>query len=173
MNSNHFTRWLARSLHSRLVPPQREPDFVIGDHQLDRWWLIPRNRFFNIYLHHVRHSDDDRALHDHPWWSLSLCLAGGMIDFTKGPPESDGEDVGQTIVQGDLVLRPARTAHRLVIPNYSLSGTGIGCWTLFITGPVIREWGFACPKGWVHWKDFTAARDGKPGDVGRGCGEME
>ena len=28
-------------------------------------------------------------------------------------------------------------------------------WSLFITGPVIREWGFHCPNGWRHWKQFT------------------
>lgn len=42
------------------------------------------------------------------------------------------------------------------------------CWTLFITGPRVREWGFHCPdRGWVHWKQFTAADD--PGAIGRGC----
>ena len=48
----------------------REPDFIIGGHEapyLRRHWLIPRNRFFNIYVHEFLRSDDDRALHDHPW----------------------------------------------------------------------------------------------------------
>lgn len=43
-------------------------------------------------------------------------------------------------------------------------------WTLFITGPNVRTWGFWCPKGWVAWRDFTnPADDGRT--VGRGCGE--
>lgn len=41
--------------------------------------------------------------------------------------------------------------------------------TLFITGPRIREWGFHCPKGWVHWKKFCAVD--QPGQIGSGCGE--
>ncbi|MGE4307333.1 MAG: hypothetical protein AB7E24_25275 [Novosphingobium sp.] len=30
---------------------QRSPDFVIGDNYLRRWWVVPRNRFCNAYLH--------------------------------------------------------------------------------------------------------------------------
>ena len=36
----------------------RKPDFVIGGHDdpyMLRWWIIPRNRFFNIYLHKFLH----------------------------------------------------------------------------------------------------------------------
>lgn len=43
-------------------------DFTIGGHErpyLLRWFIIPRNRFFNIYLHKFLRSDDDRALLDH------------------------------------------------------------------------------------------------------------
>ncbi len=43
------------------------------------------------------------------------------------------------------------------------------CWTIFLFGPTVRDWGFHCPqRGWVHWREFTAAD--KPGEVGRGCG---
>lgn len=42
------------------------------------------------------------------------------------------------------------------------------CFTLFAFGPAVREWGFHCPqRGWVHWRDFTAAD--KPGEIGAGC----
>jgi hypothetical protein len=42
------------------------------------------------------------------------------------------------------------------------------CWTIFITGPRVRQWGFYCmERGWIHWKRFTAADD--PGAVGAGC----
>lgn len=48
------------------------------------------------------------------------------------------------------------------------NATPLTCWTLFITGPRCRHWGFHCPeRGWVHWKLFTAADD--PGDIGKGC----
>ncbi|MDZ7823006.1 MAG: hypothetical protein U5K75_02470 [Ahrensia sp.] len=59
------------------------PDLIIGgaeDPYMRRWFIIPRNRWFNIYLHEIVRSDDDRALHDHPWWSLSLVLDGQMLE---------------------------------------------------------------------------------------------
>jgi hypothetical protein len=59
------------------------PDFIIGGTEnpyLLRWWVIPRNRWFNIYPHHMLRDDDPRALHDHPWWNVSIVLKGGYME---------------------------------------------------------------------------------------------
>lgn len=139
--------------------PSREPDFKIGpanDPYMLRWWLIPRNDTFNIYYHRILHDDDDRALHDHPWPSFSFVVSGKLMETT-----SDGQRV---IVAGDTVYRGPEMAHRLELIG------GEPAETLFITGPRVREWGFHCPKGWVHWKAFVG--EDNPGDIGRGCGEM-
>lgn len=136
---------------------ERAPDFVIGDNYLRRWWVIPRNRLQNVYLHEVLHSDDDRALHDHPWDNVSVLIAGGYIEHTPEGVFQRGP--------GDVIHRKATDSHRLEVPDggYAL--------TLFFTGPIVREWGFHCPQGWRHWRDFVASDD--VGKVGRGCGEME
>lgn len=139
----------------------RDPDFVIWqDDQiyLKRWWVIPRNKRFNIYLHQFLHSDDDRACHDHPWWSISIILTkggyfehlanGGMKWFRSWRP----------------YFRSAKTAHRV-----ELIRSGRPVWTIFITGPVVREWGFHCPNGWVHWKKFVQQIPGG-NKAGPGCG---
>lgn len=134
----------------------RDPDFIIGDNYLLRWWVIPRNEMFNLYLHDIRKSDDDRAMHDHPWENTSLLISGSYIEHT---PEGIFHRR-----KGDIITRKAESLHRLeVIP-------GDRCITLFATGPKVRDWGFACPKGWVSWQDFCAPGDGS--QVGRGCGEM-
>ena len=143
---------------------KRPPDFVIGpkdEPYLRRWWIIPRNRFFNIYLHNILHDDEDRALHDHPWHNVSIVLSGGYIEVT--PRGSFCRD------QGSITFRRATTAHRLVLRKTHPQAQSKPAWTLFIAGPVIREWGFHCRKGWVHWRDFVDERD--TGVVGRGCGE--
>lgn len=135
----------------------REPDFVIGGRSnpyMRRWWIIPRNRLFNIYLHNIVRSDDDRALHDHPWWNLSILLKGNYLEHTP-----DGEFYRS---RGSMILRRATATHRI-----SVAGDG-AVWTLFITGPAIRQWGFHCPQGWRHWKIFTNPADGGE-TVGRGC----
>jgi hypothetical protein len=41
----------------------KDPSFVVGGHvdpYLYRWYLIPRNKFLNIYLHKFLRSDDDQ-----------------------------------------------------------------------------------------------------------------
>ena len=145
----------------------RVPDFAIGpadDPYMLRWWWLPRNRFFNVYVHIMRHDDDDRALHDHPWPSLSLCCAGVLQEFYTSP--NGAYPRNRLIRKGDWVYRRAKFAHRLAVkPAEELP------MTIFITGPRIREWGFHCPKGWRHWMDFVSS-EGK-GQVGRGCGEMD
>lgn len=133
------------------------PDFTIGDPAyLERWWIVPRNEQQNVYLHRILRDDDDRALHDHPWENVSYLLAGSYREITP-----DGTFVRQP---GNIVRRPASALHRLeLIDNKP-------CVSLFFTGPKVREWGFDCPRGWVHWRDFTAGSNGEL--VGRGCGEM-
>lgn len=152
----------------RMVPPKRQPDFLIGpdpqDPYMRRWWIIPRNKFFNIYLHHMRHDDDDRAPHDHPWWSLSLCLQGHIQEMEYILGTSPQEFKQNDIYKGGWKWRGTEFAHFLKLPDGD-------AWTLFITGPNVRTWGFHCPKGWLEWKKFVDPTD--PGKPGRGCGELE
>ena len=141
---------------------RRPPDFVIGGAErpyLERWFVIPRNRWFNIYLHHFLRSDDDRALHDHPWVSLSLILRGEYAEHTIA---AGGIHRRRVLRAGQWLFRPTgRYAHRIELH----AGP---CWTLFITGPRYREWGFHCAeRGWVHWRAFTASDDA--GAIGKGC----
>lgn len=134
----------------------RLPDFVIGDSYLLRWWVIPRNQLYNLYLHDIRKSDDDRAMHDHPWENTSLLISGGYIEHT---PQGVFERKC-----GDIVHRKPTDLHRLeVIP-------GQRAISLFATELKVKDWGFQCPKEWVSWQDFTSPNDSSK--TGRGCGEM-
>lgn len=149
----------------------RQPDFVIGgkdDPYLNRHWLIPRNRFFNVYVHEFLRSDDDRALHDHPWlFNASWLIDGCYFEHTI---REGGAMVLTPRKAGDWKFRWGRAPHRVELDGIRLEGlcNEIPCWTVFITGPRVREWGFYCmERGWIHWKRFTAADD--PGAVGKGC----
>lgn len=150
------------------VAASRSPDFVIGGAEapyLRRWWLVPRNEEANIYLHHFCRSDDDRALHDHPWESRSLLLSGRYIEHVPdGPP--------RLFSAGQEIWRSAEAAHRIELLRDPY-GFEMPVWTVFATGPKVREWGFLCPKGWRHWRDFCGlTEDGRnDGTIGPGCGE--
>lgn len=169
---NHFVTWLYTRLCERVVLA-RSPDFIVGQDApggayLRRWWLIPRNKVLNVYLHHFLRDDDDRALHDHPWIWCSLLLRGSYIEHTI---LAGGVHRRQVRTAGSIKLSLPRRAHRIELISDWQNGQrrtqGAPCWTLFITGPRVREWGFLCPNGWVPWQKFTAA--GKPGEIGAGC----
>lgn len=140
----------------------RAPDFIIGEPArpyMRRWWLIPRNPVFNVYLHHFLRSDDDRALHDHPWWNLSVLLEGRYVEHTIA---AGGINYHRELSAGAVKFRLAKAAHRIELIDGPV-------WTLFITGPRFRSWGFHCPKRWVHWREFTSPEN--KGEVGAGCGD--
>lgn len=151
----HFLAEIARK-----IAETRPPDFIIGGTEnpyLRRWFLIPRNKLFNVYFHEIVRSDDDRALHDHPWWNVSIILTGGYFEHTIA---AGGVHVRRWRGPGSIKLRRAKAAHRLEV--------GAPCRTLFITGPRMREWGFHCPEaGWRHWRVFTSGPNGET--IGKGC----
>lgn len=156
---------------------KRKPDFVIGDHKdpyLLRWWIIPRNNFFNIYLHKFLRSDDPRAPHDHPWHSFSILLKGCMRErcIERYIYDSDGEKVGYSVSTKKVkrfMYRNAEYIHQILIKE------GETAWTLFLTGPAIRKWGFHCLGfnrfKWVPWREFVGTDEGGASGVGKGCDE--
>lgn len=149
---------------------RRPPDFIIGkpgSPYMRRWYVIPRNRVFNVYLHEIVRSDDDRALHDHPWCNVSIVLRGGYVEvMPEHRPSTDWPVPPQRRAwrgPGSIVLRRPTAAHRLEVE------IGRSCWSLFITGPNVRSWGFWCPRGWKPWQQFVDM--GNTGAVGPGCGD--
>ena len=100
-------------------------------------WRFEIRPLGSLRIHHWVGPDDDRAFHDHPWRFVTLVVKGGYTD--RNP---DGEDH----VRAPAVrLREAVHRHT-VIPDPG------GAWTVLITGPRIRTWGF--------WQDgkFRKAR---------------
>ena len=142
----------------------RSPDFIIGpnhDPYLLRWYIIPRNRWFNVYLHHFHRSDDDRALHDHPWVNLSILLIGSYREYLP-----DGvvrlRKPWRPWAFWRLPMRWATSAHRVELID------GAKVWTLFLTGPKVRKWGFHCPNGWIPHEEFAVLTN-HGNQIGKGC----
>ena len=163
MSMNHH--WLRKLLSGR-------PHFIIGgvdDPYLLRWFVIPRNHILNVYVHKFMRSDDDRALHDHPWWFVSIMLRGSYYEWT---PTSRVMRTAPSVA-----FRRATHTHRVELLN-DADGITDGpnrefpCWTLIITGPKMRHWGFHCPKGFVPWERFVA-KSSTNSETSLGCGEFE
>lgn len=146
MKPNFLTRRVARVLARWLCEPERAPDLVLTQGgrsvfrdfaYMDRWYLVPRNRLLNVYLHRY-HGPDARAPHDHPWWSASMVLRGYVCESVR---VVDGSRLGfREHKPGALVVRGPNFIHRIEEVSSNEKA-----WTLFITGPTVRVWGFWCP----------------------------
>lgn len=181
-----------------------KPDFTIvdsGSPYLSRWHLTPwgylrdlerPGKFLtllrdgtrdwpSIRLHKTLRSDNARALHDHPWASVSFILRGSCREITPDPnglfrwrgrcrmrgwTEADPEySVG--LQQSDpgtpnlyppitrLIRNPGSWVRRHADTPHRLEILDRPCWSLFFTGLHRREWGFHTGTGWVHWEDFV------------------
>lgn len=186
--------WATRKLlrwHDRTTA-SRDPDVRIPSNPaigvyMRRWWKIMRNAYFNIYFHQVFRSDDDTALHDHPWWSFSIILKSGYYEhriLDGGIHQKIWYDAGSV-----LFRRAGKQAHRLELKRVAHLGIRdpyLQSWrmdelqhvnleqgreedtyelpakTIFITGPVLRRWGFHSPQhGWIDacdWDEFQASK---------------
>lgn len=150
----HIRYTSTHDMDFRIPPDRNVPPYM------HRWWRIPRNAFFNIYYHIVLRSDDDRALHDHPWWNFSIVLEGGYWEHTIS---EGGVHKKVWYGPGSVRFRRAGTyAHRLELAFSDSTAHGeLPVTTIFITGPVLRRWGFHHPEQWVDaydWDSFMAAR---------------
>lgn len=161
---------------------ERVPDEIIGHNArwratrpdgapvtrpfLLRWYVHPKNHVTNTYLHQFIRDDEDRALHDHPWFNLSILLGGQYIEHTV----SDGGVHERRIYRaGAIKLRSPWSAHRVELtadgshgplmngtpehapklPGWVTYSDRGPSWSLFVTGPKQHEWGFHCPQaGW-------------------------
>lgn len=95
-----------------------------------RWRL--ETPWFSVRLHHWLAPDDDRAKHDHPWDFVTFVLWGGYVDSSP---------------DGDEHLRAPAVRYRPATHQHTVFPDEGGAWTVVVTGPKIRSWGF-----WVNGK---------------------
>lgn len=126
-------------------------DTQAGD-LLRRLWCVDGRQLENAYVHRFIRSDDDRALHDHPWPWVTMLLDGCYWEHLPADPNDPaGPTKRERRSPGDIVVRrDAARPHRIEIDERC------PVTTLFLTAEKTREWGFWCSQGWRHWRDFVA-----------------
>lgn len=137
-----------------------------------------------IRAHTILRSDNDRHLHDHPSWSLSIVLEGGYWEVCE-PTEwaerfgatyrriVDGLDRGMIDKEdryeldyvarfgiywrgpGAIVLRRATDFHRLILPRGTVAKS------IFAMGKKSNSWGFLTPNGKVYWRTYLGLDKGQ------------
>jgi hypothetical protein len=135
---------------------RRPPDLTIASEKgiyLRRWWLVPRNRLLNVYLHYITGDDHGRHLHTHPWlFFISWILNGAYREETFSISSALPEFTQRINYRaGSVLVRGPVKAHRLEVDGVGLDGAAL---TLVITGPTIKSWGFWTEQGYVHHHDY-------------------
>lgn len=156
----------------------REPDVIISrkpnEIYLRRWYIIPRNPIFNIYLHNFRMSDMDFYLHDHPWvFNISFLLKGSYKEYLPKNLEEWKNGSRKTIMKVrnasiKPIIRTGEAIHRIELFD-DIDGNPKEVWTLFLTGPIIRSWGFYCNWGFRDHTEFLQKTDESVSITGLGC----
>ncbi len=112
---------------------------------------------WRLHLHHFHRSDEDAELHSHPWaLGLSLVLAGGYSEVRR---RADNSVVMLARPPGTVAALMAETFHRV-----DLYDERRGCWTLFLSGPVVSSWGFWSRRThqYTPWRQFVRAKGLEP-----------
>ena len=135
---------------------QRTPFWHLPGY-MNRWWMfgafrdsnhqpVPKRWWQRVIdcagrVHQIMRSDNDRALHDHPWSYLTVILKGGYWEIT--------DDGRRWYGPGSVLWRPYGSRHRLELPE------GCDCWSLFVTFKKRGSWGFYTRNGWVQHNDYV------------------
>jgi hypothetical protein len=119
----------------------------LDDPYMRRWCLT--TPWFSIRIHHWFRGDDDRHYHDHDWNFICMVLKGSYMDVSY-LDTSYGSDVKMDI------LTPFSPRYRKAEYKHIVNTSG--CWTIVLTGPKIRNFGFWVPntQGKMVW--FKAKR---------------
>jgi hypothetical protein len=147
-------KWLEAHGRKRIVM-----DRVNNEPYLERYYVFLKDRDtfpFNIFLHKFLKSDPD-DVHDHPWNYRTLIIKGGYWEW-QPQFNRKGHKIGEIATwrgAGSFRSAKANSYHRIELdPN-------VECWTLFMPGRKLREWGFLSKGTWVQWQQYLDRRAAK------------
>jgi hypothetical protein len=157
-----------------------------------RWYIWPRNRFVNCYLHNFLR-DDEEDLHDHRMINISVVLSriGYREELFLRKPVPGNLLPGTYMKRVEFMhprIRLPSTPHRVVL--WKADGKPQAIWSLFVGFPHWRNWGFWCPgkklpasnvesrlqyriegARWIPWETYVLGDDPTSSDYGtKGAG---
>jgi len=123
-------------------------------------WRILETPWFNLWLHHILMDDDDRDMHNHPWWFYSFIISGGYVEEVTEPDHTHKLEnclyrflvCRLPFCSSTIAYRHQNQYHRVSLRHAK------PCWSLILTGPKTNEWGFLTEDGWVHNQDYQKTR---------------
>jgi hypothetical protein len=117
-----------------------------------RWGFLS-TRFLKAMVHYFPAEVSDRDPHDHPRPFVTFVLRGNYRDESweriSGGTKPDEAQIGRMVKErvhaGAVRYRPASHLH-------IVETDGVGCWTLVVMGPIVREWGFVRLSTGLWWE---------------------
>lgn len=111
----------------------------------------------SLRLHKWVDSDDQRAHHDHPWPFYTLVLKGRYYDVTHHEAtewERKMNEGRKSVLKTEL-MKPGTLRYRPALHTHTVLLASPSCWTLVLTGPRVRPFGFRLPTGdWLHAEKY-------------------
>lgn len=146
---------------------------------LHRWYIF-RTKHCSLFVHKFVRSDEDRALHDHPWAFLVIPIWRGYWEHSINPnfealiPKAkllaEGYGMATTHIRRvwpiiDTRFRPATYRHRVQLLRKSKLASVIDgqkwyesnpapAWSLFFHFTKKRDWGFWPKEGFIVWNKW-------------------
>jgi hypothetical protein len=117
-----------------------------GNPFLDRLKVI-QTPFLGVYLHVIYRPDADPDAHDHPWWFISLRLAGEYTEHIWDNPRDRSTWRART--HRGFCLRVVKRSQAHLITD--VHGP---VWTLCVVGRNHHDWRFWTQDGPVHWRTY-------------------
>lgn len=136
----------------------------LGELHFQRYRII-ETKWFNIYVHYIAKSDEDKHMHDHPWDFISIILWGGYAEILKKVWWKTTNEIEKieynvkTYKPISIIHRPANDFHQITLLKPTF--------TLVFTGPRKRTWGYLTVSDWTgyKWIDNVTYRNMKHGST--------
>jgi hypothetical protein len=109
-----------------------------------RRWRLLSTPWFSVYVHALYESDRDEHMHDHPWDFMSIILKGGYLENTLYRVKRYG--------RFDVIRHKAEDFHQLRLLHKPT-------WTLVITGPARRAWGYLVKGRFVGHEEYRKMKN--------------
>lgn len=114
-------------------------------------WRVIATPWFNLYVHHILQSDQDRHFHDHPWNFRSLILRGSYRERVSYPPYFFSIH-SYRYQAGEIAYHERRDAHHITLLTPSV-------WSLVLTTGRKRDWGYQTKNGWVDHQTYRKLKN--------------
>lgn len=108
--------------------------------------------WFNLYIHNILQSDQDRHSHDHPWGFCSLLLRGAYYETVRYAPRFSINHLSK-YKAGQMVSHGKSDSHQLTLLTNSV-------WTLVFTFGKKSDWGYRLDDGtWIQHQTYRQLKN--------------